>query len=499
MSKGFLTPINLNGLEILNARLQNLATAPSSPGLGQAYFDTTLGNARIYGSSGWVNVVAGAVYTDQNAQDAIGALIANGTQTGVTVTYSSTNHTLSFSVAADGAAGTATLRSLGTAGTQAAAGNDSRLSDTRVPTDGSVTNAKVATGAAISADKLADGTSNVVMTSGERTKLQGVATGATANSTDAYLLSRANHTGTQSADTIIAGSTNGVYTLTEKSKLAGIASGATNYTDSNARANRLDQFATPATSVSFGGYTQTNVGTPVNGTDGANKNYVDASRQGIDFKESVQVATTASITLSGLQAIDGYTTLAGDRVLVKNQSTASANGIYVAASGTWVRSADAASTGQVSSGMITYVENGTTNAGTQWVLQTTGSITVGTTALSFVQFSGASSTTAGNGLTASGNAFNVGQGTGIVVAADAISIDTSVVSRVATFTIGDGSATSYTLTHNFNKRIVHVEIMLNSGNYDTVEADITRPSVNTVVVTFATAPAANALAAVVTG
>jgi hypothetical protein len=499
MAKSFLTPIDLNGLEILNSRLQNLASAPASPGLGRAYFDTTLGNARIYGSSGWVNLVAGAVYTDQNAQDAIGALITNGTQSGITVTYSSTNHTLSFSVAADGAAGVATMRSLGTGATQAASGTDARLSDTRVPTDGSVTNAKVATNAAISADKLADGTTNGVYTLAERSKLSGIAAGATANSTDAQLRDRSTHTGTQSADTIVDGTTNKAYTATEKTKLAGVATGATNYTDTNARANRLDQFATPAASVSFGGYTQTNVGTPVNGTDGANKAYVDTVAAGFDPKASVRVATTANITLSGTQTIDTIAVAVGDRVLVKNQTDATQNGIYLVASGAWTRATDANSSTNLTTGARTFVEDGSVNKSQNWVLITTGTITIGTTAQVWSQDSGASVLTAGAGLSNNGNVYNVGQGTGIVVSADSIGIDTTVVSRVATFTLGDGSATAYTLTHNFNKRFVHVEVMLNSGNYDTVEADITRPSVNTVVVTFATPPAANAYAAVVTG
>ena len=81
------------------------------------------------------------------------------------------------------------------------------------------------------------------------------------------------------------------------------------------------------------------VADPVNDTDAANKKYVDSARTGLDVKASVRVATTANITLSGLQIIDGSTLVAGDRVLVKNQTVASQNGIYEAASGSWVRAA----------------------------------------------------------------------------------------------------------------------------------------------------------------
>lgn len=139
---------------------------------------------------------------------------------------------------------------------------DARLTDARTPVDGSVTNAKVAANAAISADKLADGTTGKVLTAAERTKLTGVATAATANSPDATLLARANHTGTQSADTLTDGTTNKAFLATERTKLTGIAAGATaNATDATllARANHtgtqaastVTGLATVATSGSY--------------------------------------------------------------------------------------------------------------------------------------------------------------------------------------------------------------------------------------------------------
>lgn len=132
--------------------------------------------------------------------------------------------------------------------------------------------------------------------------------------------------------------------------------------------------------------------TPVADLDVANKGYVDAARTGLDVKASVKVATTAAITIaSGLEAgdvIDGYTLVAGDRVLVKNQTTASENGIYIAsASGAASRATDADNNAEVTPGMFTFVENGTVNADSGWVLITDGDITVGTTALSFSLFS----------------------------------------------------------------------------------------------------------------
>lgn len=149
-------------------------------------------------------------------------------------------------------------------------------------------------------------------------------------------------------------------------------------------------------------------GTTTNATDAATKSYVDSVAQGLDVKASVHVASTANITtLSGLLTIDGHTVEAGQRVLVKNQSTASQNGIYVADSSTWSRSDDFDGTPAVTAGAFTFVEYGNTQASTGWVLTTTGTITIGTTGLAFAQFSGSGSYAAGSGLTLTGNSFSV--------------------------------------------------------------------------------------------
>jgi hypothetical protein len=147
---------------------------------------------------------------------------------------------------------------------------------------------------------------------------------------------------------------------------------------------------------------------PSSALHAATKQYVDGVAQGLDVKESCRVATTASITLSGEQTIDGVSVVAGDRVLVKDQGSGSpnaANGIYVCASGAWSRSADADEDDEVTAGMFTFIEEGTINADTGWVLTTDDPITVGTTAIEFTQFSGAGTYTAGNGLTLTGSEF----------------------------------------------------------------------------------------------
>ncbi|KRT69320.1 MAG: prophage MuMc02, head decoration protein [candidate division NC10 bacterium CSP1-5] len=107
-----------------------------------------------------------------------------------------------------------------------------------------------------------------------------------------------------------------------------------------------------------------------------------------DVKDSVRAATTANITLSGEQTIDGVSVVAVDRVLVKDQSAGAENGIYVAASGAWSRAIDANTSAEVTPGMFVFVEEGTVNGDQGFVLTTNAPITLGTTALSFTQFSG---------------------------------------------------------------------------------------------------------------
>lgn len=104
---------------------------------------------------------------------------------------------------------------------------------------------------------------------------------------------------------------------------------------------------------------------------------------------SVRAATATNTTLSGLQTVDGVSLVAGDRVLVKNQTTGSQNGIYVASSGAWTRAADADSSAKLAAGLWGYVREGTVNGGKSFVLSNAGAVTLGTTALTFSQVSGA--------------------------------------------------------------------------------------------------------------
>lgn len=214
--------------------------------------------------------------------------------------------------------------------------------------------------------------------------------------------------------------------------------------------------------VDVGSKRITSVAEPTQATDAATKNYVDAVKTGLDVKDSVRVATTANLTAtysngssgvgatltnSGTQAaltIDSIALSVGDRVLVKDQTTGLQNGFYkVTTVGTvstnWVltRSTDADEAAEVTPGAFTFVEEGTNGGSNGYVCTNTGSITIGTTAISFVQFSGAGQVIAGDGLTKSGNTINaVGTSNRISITADAIDISASYVGQTSITTLG---------------------------------------------------------------
>jgi len=213
--------------------------------------------------------------------------------------------------------------------------------------------------------------------------------------------------------------------------------------DTGVRTNRLDQLAAPTASVSLNSQTITNLSDPVNTQDAATKGFVEATSQGLDVKDSVKVATTGNITISTAlnsgDSIDGVTLADNDRVLVKDQSTASQNGIYVVGSSP-ARSADLAA-GADAAGMFTFVEQGTVNADNGFVCTSNkGSAVVGTNNLTFAQFSGAGQITAGNGLDKSGNTLSVDlkANGGLVIESTEIAVDLAASSITGTLAIGDG-------------------------------------------------------------
>jgi len=158
----------------------------------------------------------------------------------------------------------------------------------------------------------------------------------------------------------------------------------------------------------------TNLANPTAAQDAATKDYVDNVAQGLDIKASVIAATTVNITLSGAQTIDGVSIVAGDRVLVKDQSAPADNGIYVADNSTWSRAPDANTWDELRSA-FTFVEQGTTQSDTGWVCTVNAGGTLGTTPVTWTQFSGAGTYAAGTGLTLTGNTFSI-TNTGVTAA-----------------------------------------------------------------------------------
>lgn len=147
----------------------------------------------------------------------------------------------------------------------------------------------------------------------------------------------------------------------------------------------------------------TNLADPIAPTDAANKGYVDSVAQGLKVLNSVKVATTSVINLAGEQTIDGVAVVTGDRVLVKDQTVASENGVYVVATGAWTRAADLPE-GADAAGSFVFVEQGLINSNTGWVCTTDPEVdTVGTNSLTFAQFSSAGYIDAGVGLRKEGN------------------------------------------------------------------------------------------------
>jgi hypothetical protein len=209
---------------------------------------------------------------------------------------------------------------------------------------------------------------------------------------------------------------------------AQLASALTNETGSGAAV-----FGTSPTMASPTMTGTVTVPTPSNNTDAATKAYVDTIKQGsIDIKDSVRVASTANIAIGSAlvnsSTIDGVTVATGNRVLLKDQSDASENGIYaVVGSGAASRTLDANTSALVTNGMYTFVSEGSVSNATGYVLTTVDTINLDTTNLTFTQFSGAGQIDAGTGLTKTGNTLNViGTANRIVANANTVDIGSDV-------------------------------------------------------------------------
>ncbi len=299
---------------------------------------------------------------------------------------------------------------------------DANVTDAKLAAN-SVTNAKIAD-LNVTTGKLADG----AVTTAKITDANVTAAKLAADSVEtAKIVDQAVTSAKIANDTIVDADINSAAAIAQ-SKISGLT---TSLSEKLATAG-----GTMSGAIAMGTNKITGLGDPTSAQDAATKAYVDSAAQGIDWKASVRAATTASITLaSDLEngdVLDGVTLATGNRVLVKNQSTGSENGIYVVkVSGAPDRSTDADLAAELTSNFAVFVEEGTVNADQGYVLTNDGAITVGTTALTFTQFTGLGQIVAGTGLDKTGNTLD---------------IDSTVVTLTGTQTLTNKTLTSPTLT-----------------------------------------------------
>jgi hypothetical protein len=470
MARKFLVSIDLNKNELQNAVIQNLATAPATPLAGQVYYNTTDNQLYIYNGTRW-EVAGNAVTSGTLAARPAAATVDTGT-----IYYATDNYLFYYS---NGSAWQQTNQ-FGTITAQTSYG----------------------------------------------------ASSGNGSSTD---YARADHThGTPALGTATPNAITGA---------AGSAGTAT----TPSKEDHVHAFA-PTTDLNMGGYKLTNLATPVASTDAANKQYVDDVAQGLNIHAASYAATTANLnatysngtsgvgatlTNAGTQAAfatDGTTPSVNDRILVRLQTDTTQNGIYTlttvgSGSTNWVltRATDFDSPVEIAGGDFTFVDNGTTLANTGWV-QVDEVTTVGTDPIVWQQFSGAGTYTANNGVVLNGTVFSfaprsgyglqtgatgaeiklattsglnlssdlaVGAGNGISVLTNTVAIDSSVVVSKYATNVGDGSATSYTITHNLGTRDVIVSVYEGSGSYAEVICDVNHATTNTITLLFSVAPTSN--------
>lgn len=432
--------------------------------------DTNKGIASFQ-SSDFVVTNGDVALNDEAIQDAVGAMLTGNTETGITVTYEDSDGTIDFAVADQFPSHTTS---------DLAEGTNLYYTPERVQDEISTT--------------IVDGTGlDKSYNDGAGTLTLSIDSTVTTNS--------------------------GSQTLTNKTLGASTTLGA---------------------NLDAGTYKITNLGAPTNSTDAATKAYVDAVSEGLHIHAAADVYVAANVTIAtALEAgdlIDGVTLTPGMRVLVNGQTTQSENGIYVVqASGGPLRALDFDTALEVASGDFIFVSSGTLYGNTGWV-QTFSPATIGTDAISFTQFSGAGTYTAGAGLTLTGTVFSadvtptsgnaslinsggaievktdtsrglsvdanglgINAGTGLAFSSGALGFASGYGVRKYAVSIGDGAATSYTVTHNLGTKDVTVHVYDNSSPYAQVETDVEHATSNAVTIKFALAPTTDQYRIVVVG
>jgi len=554
MARLYVTSINLNKNELQNATIHNLSSAPSSPVQGQIYFNTTDKTLYFYNNTSWVP----ASGSTEVIQDVIGSAIVGGVA--LTSTY-------------DDSAGTTTIDLDNTAVTAGSYGSSTAVPTFTVDAQGRLTAAStqnIATALSVAAESgttdtvnlltdtltFAAGegidtvvTNNTITISGEdaTSANKGI---ASFNATDFTVTSGAVTVNAERVEDIVGnlilGGTGIDATYTDGAGTLSIDIDSTVTTNSGTQTltnKTLSTGISLSASLDANSNKVINLATPTSSTDAANKAYVDSVSQGLDVKQSVRVSTTANIDLStALEAsdvIDGVTLVAGNRVLVKHQTSGADNGLYVVqSSGAAVRADDANVSSEVTAGFFTFVEEGTLYGNTGWVLTTDNPITLGSTALTFTQFSGTGTFTAGSGLTLNGTEFSVdvtpasgnatlinsggavevkvnttdglestasglgiNNGTGLTFSSGALVLDTAngYGTRKLAYNLGNNSATSFAANHNLSTRDVSVHVYDNASPYAQVEADVEHTDSNNVTVKFSVAPTTDQYRVVIVG
>jgi hypothetical protein len=558
MARKFVVSVDLNKNELLNARIQNLSSAPSSPVVGQIYYDTS--NNTMYYYNGlsspngpWMPMSG----STEVIQDVIGSAIVGGV--GLTSTYNDT-------------AGTTTIDLDNTTVTAGSYGSSTAIPTFTVDAQGRLTAAgteTVATTLSVAAESGTTDTVNLLTDTLTFAGGEGIDTTVTNNTiTIAGEDATSSNKGIASFNATDFTVTTGAVTLNAERVedivgnlvLGGTGIDAT-YTDgagtlsididSTVTTNSGTQTLTNKTlssgtalgaNLDAASYKITNLGTPTASGDAATKAYVDAVSEGLHVHAAANVYVAANVTIAtALEAgdvIDGVTLAEGMRVLVNGQTTQSQNGIYVVqATGGPVRAADFDTAAEIDSGDFIFVSSGTTYGQTGWV-QTLKPATIGTDAISFTQFSGAGTYLAGDGLTLTGTTFSVdvtpssgsasleiannalvvkantsdglevtgnglgiNNGTGLTFSSGALTFDTAngYGVRKLAFSVGDGSATSYTVNHALATRDVTVQIFENASPYAQVEADVEHTDSNNLTIKFAAAPTTDQYRVVVVG
>lgn len=416
MARRFLTNLDLSKNELQNARVQNLAVAPGSPVAGQIYYATGTNAIQLWNGTAWValstGTVSDATTTSKGIVQLAQALTGTAAAPDITTGYITNTHIS------------------GTAG----------ITYAKLALGGNVVNADISPTAAIALSKLA---------------------------TDP--LARANHTGTQLSATISDLTT-------------------------TVQAYRLDQFAAPTAPVSLNSQRITNLLDPTGAQDAATRNYVDNAITGLDAKASTVAATTGAetftiaagaVTQIAGTTIDGTTPAIGNRILIKDAPLATGvgsansnqpgNGIYTVTANTTnltvARATDQDAWSEVPNAYV-WVEQGTTNADTGWVVTSNPGGTLNTTGIQWSMFTASTTIQAGSGLTKAGNTISISNlgVTNAMIAASTIDLTTKVTGALPIANGGTGQTTQQTALNALAGAVTTAQYLRGNGANVTMSA-----------------------------